>query len=362
MKIRIKPYDMLFFRDPKPFNKGEDTRADSMVLPNLTTIYGALRTCYFADHPGKLDLANEKDDPTRNLKINQVCYLYDGNEVVYPAPRDLVIEKNMSRAEKNEMERSKKYKTIKLKCKDFKDIESSLKKYNNIEYFYTSETEVEELPMGLISKDELLYYSCNYEEIYLRSLKDMFMSEEKIGIAREDSKHSAKDNLMYRISQVKYEELEIVVNFDGLDIPEEGYLRLGGQGNAVHYKPLNLELTKNEEVNEIVDYVKVYLTVPAIFDNGWLPDFIDPSTLKGEFLGEEVELLSACVGNFISVGGFDMKTSKEKVIYRAVPAGSIYLFKIPNFKLKNAISQVSLGSKLSDLGYGKAFIMKGDLL
>lgn len=362
MKIRIKPYDMLFFRDSKPFSKGEDTRADSMVLPNLTTLYGALRTCYFAEYPGKLDLANEKDDPTRNLKINQVCYLYDGNEVLYPAPRDLVIEKNMSRSEKNEMERSKKYKAIKLMCKDFKDIESSLNKYNNIEYFFTADTEVDEIPMGLISKDELLYYSCNYKEIYLRSLKDLFILEEKIGIAREDSKRSAKDTMMYRLSQVRYKKLEIVVDFEGLDIPDEGYLRFGGQGNAVHYKPLDIDLTKNEEVNETVDYIKIYLTAPAIFENGWLPNFIDPSTLKGKFLGEEVRLISACIGGYVSVGGFDMKAGEEKANYRAVPAGSIYLFRMPNFRLDNAMMPVSLESKISKQGYGKAFILKGDVL
>jgi CRISPR type III-B/RAMP module-associated protein Cmr3 len=243
MKIKLKPYDMLFFRNSKPFRKGEDTWADSMALPNLTTIYGALRSCYFAEHPDEIILANKNNDPTRNLIINQICYLYDGNEILYPAPKDLAMKKNISRADKFEMEKRKKYKTVKLKCKEFKDIYCSLKKDNNIEHFFTSETEVEEVPMGLISKDEFLYYSCNYEEVCLRSLKDMFISEEKIGIAREDSKRSTQKSMLYRISQVRYEKLEIIVDFDGLDIPKEGFLKLGGKGNFT-YKELSQDISE----------------------------------------------------------------------------------------------------------------------
>jgi len=361
MKIKIKPYDMLFFRNSKPFRKGEDTWADSMALPNLTTIYGALRTCYFAEHPEEIDFASKNNDPTRDLKINQVCYLYDENEVLYPAPKDLVMKKNMSRADKFEMEKRKKYKTVKLKCKEFKDIQCSLKMANNIEHFFTSETEVEEIPMGLISKDELMYYSYNYEEICLRSLKDMVVFEEKIGIAREDGKRSAQKSMLYRISQVRYEKLEIIVDFDGLDIPKEGLLKLGGKGNAVHYNEINLELINNEEINETVDYIKLYLTTPAIFKNGWLPDFINPRTLRGEFLGREVKLISACVGNYVFVGGFDIRAGKEKDSFRAVPAGSIYLLEIPEFIMENSILSVSLESELSNQGYGKAFMIKGDL-
>ncbi len=361
MKIKLKPYDMLFFRNSKPFRKGEDTWADSMALPNLTTIYGALRSCYFAEHPDEIILANKNNDPTRNLIINQICYLYDGNEILYPAPKDLAMKKNISRADKFEMEKRKKYKTVRLKCKEFNDIHCSHKRDNNIEHFFTSETEVEEIPMGLISKDELLYYSCNYEEVCLCSLKDMFISEEKIGIAREDSKRSAQKSMLYRISQVRYEKLEIIVDFDGLDIPKEGFLKLGGKGNAVHYKELNLELINNEEINETVDYIKLYLTTPAIFKNGWLPDFINPHTLRGEFLCRQVRLLSACVGNYVYVGGFDINAGKEKDSYRAVPAGSIYLLEIPKFEMENAIISVSLKSELSNQGYGKAFMIKGDL-
>jgi CRISPR-associated protein Cmr3 len=36
MEIKIQPLDTLFFRDGKPFEKGENTWADGMMLPNPT--------------------------------------------------------------------------------------------------------------------------------------------------------------------------------------------------------------------------------------------------------------------------------------------------------------------------------------
>ena len=50
MILELQPLDTLFFRDGKPFNKGEENWADAIFPPFPATIYGALRTAYFNEH------------------------------------------------------------------------------------------------------------------------------------------------------------------------------------------------------------------------------------------------------------------------------------------------------------------------
>jgi len=54
MRIEIKSFDTLFFRDGKPFTMSEDNWADGIFPPPPSVIYGALRAAYFAQYPSEL--------------------------------------------------------------------------------------------------------------------------------------------------------------------------------------------------------------------------------------------------------------------------------------------------------------------
>lgn len=110
MLIEIKALDTLFFRDGKPFTMGENHWTDSLFPPNMSTIYGAIRTAYFMQNMEvfeKLRMNNElntEKDPTRKLEIKRLIYRInkgDNSGFYYSMPLDLVALKNKSEEEKN---------------------------------------------------------------------------------------------------------------------------------------------------------------------------------------------------------------------------------------------------------------------
>lgn len=74
--IEIQALDTLFFRDGKPFDMGDDNWAEGIFPPPPSVIYGALRSAYFAEHPENMALANTDNDPTKEIRINQIFIRY----------------------------------------------------------------------------------------------------------------------------------------------------------------------------------------------------------------------------------------------------------------------------------------------
>jgi len=92
MIIRIRPLDTFFFRDGKPFSRGQETWADGIFPPSPSILYGALRAIYFSEYPDEFNKANTPDDPTLNLKIKGI-FLGMGKLIYLPVPADFVIAK-----------------------------------------------------------------------------------------------------------------------------------------------------------------------------------------------------------------------------------------------------------------------------
>ncbi|MBD3186558.1 type III-B CRISPR module-associated protein Cmr3 [Candidatus Bathyarchaeota archaeon] len=83
--------------------------------------------------------------------------------------------------------------------------------------------------------------------------------------------------------------------------------------------------------------VRMLLVTPALFKNGWVPGWLekdDAGMLKGNPPslnaggGLELELVSACIGNWQPISGWSYETKGEKKLHRLVPAGSVYFFRI----------------------------------
>ncbi|MEZ4955201.1 MAG: type III-B CRISPR module-associated Cmr3 family protein [Saprospiraceae bacterium] len=94
MELTIQPLDTLFFRDGKPFARGDETWADSTFPPNPSVIYGAMRTALatvegkeipFGDVPERLG--------TENFSIKNIYYRIDKKNYL-PLPLDFVEYKS----------------------------------------------------------------------------------------------------------------------------------------------------------------------------------------------------------------------------------------------------------------------------
>jgi len=77
-------------------------------------------------------------------------------------------------------------------------------------------------------------------------------------------------------------------------------------------------------------FVRMILASPAIFKNGWLPDWIDATTLQGVIPGSSVKVIlkSAALQRWKAISGWSYELKGPKPIRRMVPTGSVYFFEV----------------------------------
>lgn len=354
MKIKIDAIDTLFFKDGKPFSMGDETWADGIFPPPPSVIYGALRTAYFGENPEEFLNANTDDDPTKHLVIKSI-YFQIGNDKYFPMPLDYVKKKNQ---DKND-----KLVYLMDKMKPIQMNSSGLNQFLSAGL----EEEVESVPEALIAMGSMGRYLKGIEKTTIYSLiSDYVQTEPKVGMGRDNKTHTADEGKLYRVGMRRLSEmktfnkvsntLSLLVEFEGLTLAQNGFLKLGAEGKAASYKIV-------DEEKVIVDFsnnnektiCKIYLLTPALFKNGWKPDFENNETLRSL----ELELITACIGKPLSFGGFDMQKKMPKPMRKAVPAGSVYYVVSKTKKLNEIFDQLN-GKSVSDFnsteGFGIAYI------
>lgn len=350
MIIKIDALDTLFFRDGKPFTMGEETWANGVFPPYPSVIYGALRSAYFSNHINELEKANKVDDPTNNLRIKGV-YLSENDNIYLPLPNDCVKKKG-----------DKGTSVFVLSIDELKDLKSSCP----MQYVLKSEEEVENVDGGLINLNSLKkYFKCSENSFSsILKLADIVLPEPKIGIGIDKKTGTSEEGKLYRVDMKrlknkKGESLSIIIDFEGLDLPEKGMMKLGGEGKAVSYKafkPIDFSI---DDFKFAGNKFKLYLSITAIFNNGWLPEWIDEETLIGEYKGLKLKLLTASIGKPIHIGGFDIKAREPKPMSKAVPAGSVYYFEIIKGDIQKAFeifNQSAISEFYPEQGFGIAYV------
>ena len=327
MIIRIKALDTLFFRDGRPFFSGEDNVASGIFPPLPSVAYGALRSAYFSGDLESLKLANCPGDPTGSLRIKGL-YLQVGEDICFPLPADCI-----------KLKEEKDNKALLLQMRKAPGASSCPAP---MVLAPPGEEEVKAVEDGLLDHNTINeYLNLRTKEFYYRQLTDYILPEPKTGIGRNRKTGTAEDHMLYRVNMRRLEarmqkgiesmEVSILVEFSGVDLPDKGLLKLGGEGKAVYYEAL----TKDEA--EDLSFAapafkakrfKLYFVTPTVFAGGWLPLWLDKDTLTGEYRGIKLKLLAGAVGKYIHVGGFDMNKGWPKTMRRAVPAGSVYYLEI----------------------------------
>lgn len=154
-------------------------------------------------------------------------------------------------------------------------------------------------------------------------------------------------------------EFGFVVDVDGIgQLPKSALIKLGGEGKGFTYKVTSQKTDpiSADDCSAIRDMVhdsgqfKLYLATPAIFEEGWCPTE----------LHEDIELITAAVGNYTTVGGWDVAQGRPKGTYRAVPAGSVYYFRIINSEKTDAILDcllyTNIGDQRTQEGFGLVYV------
>lgn len=371
MIIEITPFDTLCFRKGRSFNRGEDNWGKTIFPPAPSVIYGALRAVYLFHNEEQLKHAGTEKDPTNDLIIKSIHYKNDQGELLYPLPRDCVKEKKNTDA-------SKQHKTallLQLQTDEESHIVNSTPDKLTLLKSHKTVVGIEE---GLVTSQTLSSYLNSDKAIFpYELLNEYYTIESKTGIKIDSITKTvenkpvqgttAVEGCLYHLDMVRLSKkrentinnLSIVVEFENLVIPDEGLIKLGGQGKASVYSAIQKDrLEPNLTPNIHNNLFKLYLSTPAKFKNGWLPSWIDSDTLTGEHQGITMRLVSAAIGSSESIGGYDIKEGRAKPTYKCVPSGSIYIFQSdePKEEIINTFHARSISDYDSEEGFGIVYV------
>lgn len=166
----------------------------------------------------------------------------------------------------------------------------------------------------------------------LISFSNLWKKEMRVGVALDVDSRATIEGKLYSAETINFlENVGFIVKIDGADeiLPDAGTISLGGDQRAAVFESIVLP---REEINlkkiEQEGKFKLVLTVPAIFNKGWIPNLVER---EGEhhflnYKGCKAQLVCAAVSGYESLSGWNMVKNIPKTAMRTVPAGCVYWF------------------------------------
>lgn len=136
-------------------------------------------------------------------------------------------------------------------------------------------------------------------------------------------------------------------------------VRFGGEGRLSRLEPIQLaaDVFRQPEISPNTKGLKMTLLTPAIFENGWLPAWLDKETLQGTLPRThiQVQLKAAAIDRWQAVSGWDLaatnsknQVGKPKPTRKAVSAGAVYWFEIMGNAHADELAQLKNFESVSD--------------
>ena len=362
MWYKIKPFDTLFFRDGRPFTMGAETWANPIFPPYPSTVYGAIRTWLifergslkeFKEGKFKEELGTPSEKGNLKIKGPFICL---NDSLYFPVPFDFLRRKSTSQNGKNDL--------FYTDCINKPEIFISDYPLENI-IVNKSDFELEECD-GFLDVSSLKDYLIQRNGIMqFTEKKEIFLEEKKTGIKRSRKTLSSEEGHLYRISMIRLKrETSFYIEIEGLSsYPQEGKVQLGAD-----WKIVKIEKTEEDLLKELreIDFLlnnkifKIYFATPAIFKKGWIPDWINEKTFEGNYKGIKLKLIACSIGKYKLIGGWDLANNRPKPMYKAVPSGSVYYFKILDDTSAEKIKEVFHLKNISDIkpeeGFGLSLV------
>ncbi len=345
----IQPTDVLVFRDGRPFDAGSDHLATGPFPPPPTTLYGALRSALLAAHGAdfRADDFGVGDRVTGvtgtrtelgSLAITAFALARRaGNgrvERLYPAPLDLLTRKT-----KQDEAGGDPPHVLLLPQEPPAGVRTNLPEGLRLLHrphrtgtFYggtgalLTETGLSRVLAGTAPEAADLVAP---EQVFRREPRTQVSLR---GASDERFTGTAQEGKLFTVEFVRMREhagFAVSVEASGL-LGSAGLLRLGGESRPARFEAVDLPgpdaaalRAKAAETGR----VKILLTTPAPFRDGWRPDGISDD-LRGALGGVAVRLVAAAVGRPLTLGGWDLVHRRPKRARPAAPAGSVYFLEL----------------------------------
>lgn len=334
VKISIKPLGPLFFNGGQFFGIDGDASpwVTSRKMPYPSVIYGALFSLIYQHH--SLTSKEIEEIKTRyygykksNYKIYKNAmdeymkshlnigsiFLNDGEENLISAPHDLFIEDN---------------RTIEYGDYKYDDFNNELILCNQSK--------------GKPNKNESWYmdlsqfrasYSFYDRDLRLRESQQIFAYQRKTGLELKNKK--TVDGHLYTLDLIKFRSKEYYYEINATMSQEvykllgdkallRGTMKLGGEGYMASYtigkeENYNIKYYNRYEENIVADrYVRLIAASPMI-----LVDKNNRCLSAPQF--KKYKVIASMSDQPIYVGGYDINIRDHKDMYKAMPAGSIFI-------------------------------------
>jgi CRISPR-associated protein Cmr3 len=162
--------------------------------------------------------------------------------------------------------------------------------------------------------------------------------DHRVGVGLDAATRRAADGRLFSVQAVAMTKREhakqngfdvgFVASVSGAALPQDGTLRLGGDGRAAAVHITNACLPEPDYAAIAqAKCCRLVLATPGLFERGWLPAGITQTTdgsHRFEFAGVRARLVCAAVPRFDTVSGWDLAKWQPKPAQRAAPAGSVY--------------------------------------
>lgn len=175
------------------------------------------------------------------------------------------------------------------------------------------------------------------------SAEAVHRADSRLGVGLDSATRTASQGLLYTTDghafsppapgdgARDYVATGFVVGVEGTGdlLPDEGMLRLGGDGRSARYRRVSFAPPGlSPERASGGGRFRLVLLTPGLFANGWIPDGVEPegATLMLRNAEFSARLVCAAVPRHEVVSGWNLLRWAPKPALRAVPAGSVYWF------------------------------------
>jgi CRISPR-associated protein Cmr3 len=331
--VRLEPEDVLLFRDGRPFNAGQDFRAEGVFPPHPAPIVGAIRAALlspllggdFAQLTTRTDLqqlyGGHDDLGFLEFAGPLVCRFVPGSDdsrPLLPAPADLLGDQVPRPSDELPV-----------------GVRSPLRGLTDMPLARTL-AKPSQRSSEWLSSEELLCYLQGASHLPDSEVPSYEYPELRVGVQMGPGR-VVESGKLYNIEfrRPHWDKHEATGLLMRVTVPEgeaklsEGYVTLGGEGRCMYLKVLKegfspLSNTSIEEIKKTIraddGRFKIVLATPGIFSGGLIPE----SFQVGKLEDLSFKLISVASGKPISVSGWNIRENKPRPLQRAVPAGAVY--------------------------------------
>lgn len=343
---RFDALDTWFFKESRPNDTIGGAQLGSGFPPPARTLIGAVRTA-LGDAWGVQwhEYARREDHPLRALMGSPTHlgplhfegpYLLRGSQRLYPAPLSLIV------CEAESSQSPPRYTHLRPGPRPQHCDLGWVKMPQKVDAGLAGAKPAEGLFLTAAGLQAVLQGKAPGPGEVVRG-KDLFDTEQRLGIARDHHTRRPHDGLLYQTRHVRPRaDTALGLTLRGLDathfarLPLHGVARVGAESRLATWQRQAAPTLPAMTVGS--QRLMLSLLTPAAFEEGWLPDGFAPVSAEldgrpwtywqGELAGRPARLVCAVTGKPVREGGWNLAESRPRQLRGLVPAGSCYFIEL----------------------------------